>query len=202
MERRRARTREALLTAAQQLLSTRAPEAVNVDEIVELADVAKGTFYNYFADKDALIREVEGAARDEMEREIATANVGVTDPAVRIARAFAAALNWAVADPAKARTLHRMTPHFADPDAPINAGVRRDVHTGVVEGRFPRVNDETGIVLVLSVMTGGLNRAMDLVQKRKIRSLGEPLAAALLVALGLDADEAAAVAKDAMAAVK
>ena len=33
-------------------------DALSVDEIVERADVARGTFYNYFADKDALEREL------------------------------------------------------------------------------------------------------------------------------------------------
>ena len=201
VERRRARTREALLSAAQQLLSTRPAEAVNVDEIAELADVAKGTFYNYFADKDALVREVEESARAELERRIAETNLDIADPAERMARAFAAMLNWSLADPTKARTVLRMAPHFADPDQPINAGVRRDIHTGVTDGRFAGVTDEAGVVLALSVISGGANRALDLVQTRKVRALGENLAEALLVALGVKRDDAAALAKAAMAAV-
>jgi len=201
VERRRARTREALLNAAQQLLSTRPAGAVNVDEIAELADVAKGTFYNYFADKDALVREVEDAVRAELEQRISETNTGVEDSADRIARAFAAMLNWSLGDPTKARTLLRMTPHFADPDAPSNSGVRRDVHTGVAEGRFTGITDEAGVVLVLSVMTGGVNRALDLVQTKKVRVLGQSLAKALLVALGLQPSDAAEVAARAMTLV-
>ena len=201
VERRRARTREALLNAAQQLLSTRPAEAVNVDEIAELADVAKGTFYNYFADKDALVREVEESVRAELEQRIAETNDGIEDSADRVARAFAAMLNWSLADPIKARTLLRMTPHFADPDAPSNSGVRRDVHAGVADGRFSGITDEAGVVLVLSVMTGGVNRSLDLVHKRKVRSLGESLAEALLIAMGLQRSDAAACAARAMALV-
>ena len=198
VERRRARTRGALLSAAQQLLSTRPAEAVNVDEIAELADVAKGTFYNYFTDKDALVREVEDGVRAEIEQRIAETNDGVEDAADRIARAFAAMLNWSLGDPTKARTLLRMTPHFADPDAPSNSGVRRDVHAGVADGRFTGITDEAGVVLVLSVFTGGVNRALDLVQNKKVRGLGENLAEALLIALGLQQSDAAAVAARAM----
>jgi AcrR family transcriptional regulator len=201
VERKRARTRGDLLSAAQQLLSTRPAEAVNVDEIADLADVAKGTFYNYFADKDALIREVEDAVRAELEKRVAETNVGVEDAADRVARAFAAMLNWSLGDPTKARTLLRMTPHFADPDAPSNSGVRRDVHAGVASGRFTGITDEAGLVLVLSVMTGGVNRALDLVETKKVRALGETLAKALLVALGLQHRDAAEVAARAMALV-
>jgi AcrR family transcriptional regulator len=201
VERRRARTREALLNAAQQLLSTRPAEAVNIDEIAELADVAKGTFYNYFADKDALVREVEESVRAELEQRIAAMNDGVEDSAERAARAFAAMLNWSLADPIKARTLLRMTPHFADPDAPSNSGVVRDVRAGLAEGRFTGITDEAGVVLMLSVLTGGVNRALDLVQGKKVRLLGESLAKALLVALGLQHSDAEAVATRAMALV-
>jgi AcrR family transcriptional regulator len=201
VERRRARTREALLSAAQHLLSTRSAESVNVDEIAELADVAKGTFYNYFADKDALVREVEDSARAELERRIAETNMDVADPAERMARAFAAMLNWSLADPTKARTVLRMAPHFADPDTPMNTGVRRDIHAGVADGRFACVTDEAGVVLALSVISGGANRALDIVQTRKVRALGENLAEALLVALGVKRDDAAALAQAAMATV-
>lgn len=133
------------------------------------------------------MREVEEAVREELEQRIAQTNDGIEDCAERVARAFAAMLNWALADPTKARTLLRMTPHFADPNAPSNSGVRGDVHAGVAAGRFTGIADEAGIVLVLSVLTGGVNRALDLVQKKKVRVLGESLAQALLVALGLPA---------------
>lgn len=189
------------MNAAQELLSTRSAEAVNVDEIAELADVAKGTFYNYFDDKDALIREVEDSVRVELERRIAETNADVVDPAARVARAFAAMLVWSLEDPTKSRTLLRMSPRFADPDSPINAGVRRDVHTGVADARFTNITDEAGVVLVLSVLSGGVNRALDVVKKAKVRLLGENLAEALLVALGLSRTDAAEVAMAAMSEV-
>ncbi|MDX3899726.1 MAG: helix-turn-helix domain-containing protein [Sphingobium sp.] len=199
MERKRARTRDSLIAAAQQLLAVRSPDAVNVDEIVEIADVAKGTFYNYFNDKDALIREVEAVARALIEQIITAANEDVTDAATRVARAFAAGLGWAVTHQEQARMLMRMTPHFTDPDAAINAGVRRDVHDGLTSERFKSVTEEAGVVLVLSVMHGGLNRALDLEQRGKVRQFGAPLSEALLVGLGLERAEAEKLAGEAMA---
>lgn len=46
---RRARTRSQLIEAARALYSRSAIEAVTVDEVVEEAAVAKGTFYVHFA---------------------------------------------------------------------------------------------------------------------------------------------------------
>ncbi|HEY2485366.1 MAG TPA: helix-turn-helix domain-containing protein [Candidatus Binataceae bacterium] len=57
-DRRKLETRQALLDATHTLLASRNLDALSVDEIAMRADVAKGTFYNYFADKDALAREL------------------------------------------------------------------------------------------------------------------------------------------------
>lgn len=54
-ERRRAETKERLFEAAVRLLSQHAFEAVTVEMITEAADVGKGTFFNYFENKEAII---------------------------------------------------------------------------------------------------------------------------------------------------
>jgi hypothetical protein len=94
-----------------------------------------------------------------------------------------------------------MSPHFADPDAPLNSGVRADVHGGVANGRFSVISDEAGVVLVLGIISSGVNRALDIGQKAKAHALGENLAEALLVALGLDRTDATSIAKSAMSEV-
>ena len=85
------------------------------------ADVAKGTFYNYFADKDALERELAAHVRGRLEDEIARANEGIDDPAKRIARAFCCVLRLALAQPEQATAMMRLFPHATDPAAPINS---------------------------------------------------------------------------------
>jgi AcrR family transcriptional regulator len=190
-----------LLNAAQHLLSTRGADAVNVDEIADSADVSKGTFYNYFVDKESLIREVEEAVRAEIEQLIARGNAGVTDPAKRVAGAFASLLSWSQSDPIKARMLVRSTPHLTDPGAPMNVGVRADLHAGAAAGQFTNITDEAGIVLVLGVMSAGVNRALDIADQTRVRDLGENLAEALLVALGVARKQAATVARHAMARI-
>ena len=53
-DRRRARTRAALLEAARELFSERGYHQTRVDEITGRAGVATGTFYLYFKDKPAI----------------------------------------------------------------------------------------------------------------------------------------------------
>ena len=51
-EPRRLRTRAALLASGAELLGQRPIDAIAINEIVEHAGVAKGSFFNHFADKD------------------------------------------------------------------------------------------------------------------------------------------------------
>ncbi|AOJ05694.1 MULTISPECIES: TetR/AcrR family transcriptional regulator [Burkholderia] len=46
---------EELMAAAEKLLLVQGVEATTINEIVELAEVAKGTFYHYFASKNELL---------------------------------------------------------------------------------------------------------------------------------------------------
>jgi AcrR family transcriptional regulator len=59
-ERRRARTRADLLEAARQVFARRGYHDASIAEITELADVAVGTFYLYFRDKDEAFTLVLG----------------------------------------------------------------------------------------------------------------------------------------------
>ena len=54
-DRRRAETRERLYNAAVRLLSEVQFESVTVEMITEAADVGKGTFFNYFSNKEAVL---------------------------------------------------------------------------------------------------------------------------------------------------
>ena len=93
-DRRKLATRQVLLDATQALLASRSMDALSVDEIVMRADVAKGTFYNHFSDKDALARELASHVRTRLENEITRTNEGIDDPAHRIARAFCCVLRF------------------------------------------------------------------------------------------------------------
>jgi AcrR family transcriptional regulator len=57
-ERKKLETRQGLLHAAQALFQEQGYRATTVEEITERADVSKGTFFNYFPSKDALLEEL------------------------------------------------------------------------------------------------------------------------------------------------
>ena len=53
------RTRHALLAAGHQLLADRSIDALAVDDIVQAAGVAKGTFYIHFESKERLLLSLQ-----------------------------------------------------------------------------------------------------------------------------------------------
>lgn len=87
-ERRRLRTREALLKAALSLIAQRGIEATRVEDITEAADLGKGAFYNYFESKQALVAELVGEGLDRLDREY-LAHVPDATPPGRRASALA-----------------------------------------------------------------------------------------------------------------
>jgi AcrR family transcriptional regulator len=201
MGRRRARTQQALMDAAETLFASRSVDAVNVDDIVSLADVAKGTFYNYFVDKDALARELNDASRLEIEAAIVALNAGIDDPAMRVARAFCCVLRFGLARPDRARAMMRMNPRATDPDAPINSGVRRDVQLGIDANVFRVPSQNAATIMVIGVIQAGLSRALDLGEMAAAAELGRELGLLLLRGIGVTPAKAASVMASALAAV-
>lgn len=55
LERKKIRTKELIFQAAVDLFREKGFDNTSVEEITERADVAKGTFFNYFARKEALL---------------------------------------------------------------------------------------------------------------------------------------------------
>lgn len=56
MERRKKKTRRAILGAFHQLLGEKRYENITVQEIIDVADVGRSTFYTHFETKDTLLR--------------------------------------------------------------------------------------------------------------------------------------------------
>ena len=100
------RTYAALIAAGRRLYSERPVDAVTVDDIVQAADVGKGSFYNHFADRDALVQAIYDEIRTNVEQAIDQANSDVADPARRLTRANCIYLRFAIEVAIRADEVH------------------------------------------------------------------------------------------------
>lgn len=72
-ERKKEETKERILQAAFELFRKHGVESTTVDQICDCADVAKGTFFNYFPRKEELFGYLGAVWVDEAERRVAEA---------------------------------------------------------------------------------------------------------------------------------
>ncbi|MDR3470502.1 MAG: TetR/AcrR family transcriptional regulator [Devosia sp.] len=154
------RTRTALIVAGRRLFSERPVDAVSIDDIVQTADVAKGSFYNHFTDREALVRAISKEIRARIERGIDCANAGVDDPARRVARACCTYLRFALDDPERAGVLVRVHSGHTSLKAPLNRGLVDDISNGLSSGRFRIATLESGVLYVLGVTQMALTRVV------------------------------------------
>jgi AcrR family transcriptional regulator len=191
------RTRTALIAAGRRLYSERAVDAVTVDDIVQAAEVGKGSFYNHFPDREALVRAISADGRARIERAVARNNAGIEDPARRLARAVCTYLRYALDDPEGAGVLVRIHAGHTSLTAPLNRGLVDDIAKGLATARFQVATLESGVLYVLGITQIALVRLVQEPVATVAVSLAQQLCALTLRGLGVPGAEADLIAAQA-----
>ncbi len=161
LERRKARTRAAILAAASQLFHEQGFEATSIQQIAELADTGVGTLYGYFASKEDLLREVLRASRDESIARYRAAVAGDTPAIDRICTALAAIAEYLEANRRLLVSTFRLAArgHSLDEDYAewLLHGFTELIEAGIASGEFrPVPADAAARLLITAVMTASL----------------------------------------------
>lgn len=131
---RAARTRSALIAAGFDLLAEKPIDAIPIDEVVARAGVAKGSFFNHFADKPAFSSAITEEVRQELEERIAAANAGLADPLARIAGGLRVGAAFALAQPKRTVVLLRSHASTTLRSHPLNRGLVEDMEAALAAG--------------------------------------------------------------------
>jgi len=159
-ERKKEETRRRITLAALELFHEKGFEATTVDEITERADVAKGTFFNYFPKKESVL---EALSEEWMERaEEHAAHHGRT-ASERILAVFGGVAEAYGEDRPLARMLVRVSMErmvCPEPDA-SRTGLYQMVVTAIREGQAhgefrPDLAPDSVFGVVASVFMGTL----------------------------------------------
>jgi AcrR family transcriptional regulator len=191
------RTRAALIAAGRRLFCERPVDAVTVDDIVQAAEVGKGSFYNHFVDREALVREITREIRATVERAIDLANAEVEDPARRVARACCIYVRFALDEPEAAGVLVRVYSGHTSIATPLNRGLVDDISKGLSSGRFRVATLEAGVLYVLGVTQMALVRITQEPSTALAVSLSQQFCALMLSGLRVPDAEADMIAAQA-----
>ena len=102
-----ARTRARLMDAAARLFARDGFEAASVNEIARVADVANGTFYVHFRDKEEIAAAVAFAVATHVVGQLDTAMTDVDDAVERVSLATRRFVELASSQPDWGRALFR-----------------------------------------------------------------------------------------------
>ena len=190
LDRRKARTRQALIDAAVRLIAEGRGDRASIAEITEEADIGFGSFYNHFDSKEQLFQTASAEVLEQWGQMIDRATVGITDPAelFAIGLRISGRLGWTHPDIAGFLTGAGLDAL----DIPVGLAPRalRDIEAGRAAGRFTVPDAE----IALSAVAGGLLGLLRMGQRhpeRVTEAAVDQLTEAELRLLGVPADEAA-----------
>ena len=189
LDRRKARTRQALIDAAVHLIAEGRGERASIQEITEAADVGFGSFYNHFASKEQLFDTASADVLERWGQMIDRACEGIGDPAELFAVSFriSGRLGWTHPDIARFLTGGGL--ELLDDPNGLAPRALRDIRAGQAAGSFTFPSAE----IALSAVAGGLLGLLQLRQRQPDdieETSVDQLAAAILRMLDVPADEA------------
>ena len=186
--RRKARTRAALVAAAQSLLADGRTN-VSIQEITDTADVGFGSFYNHFSSKEELFGEAVQATLESYTAMLGMARAGIDDPAEAFAVSFRLTGRLHRQVPEHVRVLLNSGTGVLVREQSLTALARADMKAAVDAGRFDVDDPELALMLVGGALLG----LLQMVESRPElddAEVSDRFAERLLRALGLPSDEA------------
>ncbi|OBH25071.1 TetR family transcriptional regulator [Mycobacterium sp. E342] len=204
LERRKWRTRAALVKAAQRLI---AEGKVNVPvlEITQAADVGMGSFYNHFDSKEQLFEAAVADVLDAYGSMLDRLTESIEDPAETFATSFRMTGRLFRRRPQESRILLANGLELLSSQRGLAPRALRDIKAGVAAGRFDIEDPELALAMAGGALLGLGNllrddpdrddaRAADLVTENVLRLFGLGAADARAICQrplpddGLDAD--------------
>ena len=139
-ERRRARTRERLLSAAEAVIAEKGVDAATIAAIVEAAGVSRGAFYNYFPTTTDLLNELNRKVAEGLRGRLEELARRPVDPPTRLAASLHLILSAYHANPISGWVALQIATSLA-PRQPVLMALFETLYTeGVAKGHFRDVD--------------------------------------------------------------
>ncbi|GAB3571049.1 TetR/AcrR family transcriptional regulator [Amycolatopsis endophytica] len=139
-DRRKARTRQALIDAAREFVARQGNLDMSIQDITEAAEVGFGSFYNHFPSKDELLRAAIEDTLEEHGQLLDVQTAHLDDPAAVFAASLRATARLADSHPQIARILVRTGLRYLDSDRGLAPRALRDIRRAIDSGQFQLTN--------------------------------------------------------------
>ena len=166
-ERTKAANREAILVAARRVFSDIGYGAASVRDVVRETDLATGTFYNYFPDKESVLRALVDEITVEARARVRTARAAATTLEEFVSRGFRAYFEFLAEDPDTVALMRRnsgtIRTMFDEPA--LGAGIeelRADLEAAVAQGRIPPHDAE---LMAMAMVGAGVEIGLHMVER-------------------------------------
>jgi AcrR family transcriptional regulator len=169
-ERTKAANREAILVAARRVFSDLGYGAASVRDIVRETDLATGTFYNYFPDKESVLRALVDDITVEARARVRAARTAATTLEGFVSGGFRAYFEFLAEDPDTVALMRRnsgtIRTMFDEPA--LGAGIdelRADLETAVIAGRIPAHDAD---LMAVAMVGAGVEVGLRMVEREPL----------------------------------
>lgn len=156
-DRQKARTRAALIEAAQALFASGEGADVSIQDITEAADVGFGSFYNHFGSKSELFNEAIDATFEEHGAWLDDLLRDEEDPAVVFAMSMRLTGRLLATKPQIAKVMMKAAGRLLRSDVGIAPRALRDIKAAVAAGRFRVEDPEVALACAAGALIGVLH---------------------------------------------
>jgi AcrR family transcriptional regulator len=179
---RREKMRMRLIESAMLVFARRGAEGSVIDEVINTAEVSRGTFYNYFSTNEELLCAVAEEVGNQLLQIVDPVVRTIDDPAGRVACGIRLSLMVAQAYPHLAAFLGRVGPPALGAQSLATEYLPRDLKVGMDSGRFAMMHPRLGFDLI----TGPILAAFHTILTVKVpASYPQDMAEAVLLSLGV-----------------
>lgn len=178
-QRRRAQTRTRIVTAALEVFAEKGPDVPVIDDFIQAAGVARGTFYNHFASTEELLDAASRMLEDNVMRWTLAAIGEINDPALRFATGVRLWLRWSQADKVGCGFVVRS--RFRGPL--VERQLAADLKDGLDAGKFRFTSVQVARDLSIGTILEAMRRMMT---SRVSKSYTDDVARMILQGVGVD----------------
>jgi hypothetical protein len=154
---RREEMQNSLMFSALALASDKSIHEIDVDDIIQHAEVSRGSFYKYFPSVQALILALANQLAHELTAEIDAVTHQIPGTAARLVITAKLTVRRLVRVKVLGNFLIQLPWPSQNPDVNVFKNIRSDIELGIKEGLFTKMPVSIGCNLFIGSLIGGIH---------------------------------------------